>query len=557
MSDSVRKLSDVLGVNDDEQPDLERDRTLLEDNDDSKSMNIHRMEKLSNQDELRDDEKETPAPWQRDFNPTEPAVTNQLVMEREILGVFFKSPSKDLAKTLRDFGPGLVLYTSQSRNVVQVIFQLLEDGTEIDFATVVHAAEKEGALKSIGGQAGLEEIINSTFTSPEEFAVVVQRLKDFHTVRKVRSLMESGLSLLNQGKRDPQQIINMLKLDIEKISQETGSDAPRALATILDDLHQRTLMGKITGFSSHECGFQALDRTIKGLGDGELILIGGAQGVGKTIMAMQMARNVAFSGQAKVLYVCFEHSEEYLVKRLIPMESVNPFGLTAFDLGLVEKDVLEGINKASEGKVGFMELLRSSERGKMVLDKIAEYKNDLILFKGNSFKTTLQSMRKMALDIIHESDKGLVVVVDYLQKVPVYPEPANENEKVTMITEGLKDMALSLEIPVIAIVAADKEGLKAKRLRLHHLRGSSAIDYEADIALILNDKSKIISKTNIAYNPSKIAEYNKWIVCTVEKNRTGRKMIDLEFEKHFKFFCFDPKGRVVQEQLIEEKLFTE
>ena len=41
---------------------------------------------------------------------------------------------------------------------------------------------------------------------------------------------------------------------------------------------------------------------------------------------------------------------------------------------------------------------------------------------------------------------------------------------------------------MIAIVAADKEGLKAARLRNHHLRGSSAINYEADIILILNEK---------------------------------------------------------------------
>ena len=46
-------------------------------------------------------------------------------------------------------------------------------------------------------------------------------------------------------------------------------------------------------------------------------------------------------------------------------------------------------------------------------------------------------------------------------------------------------------------------------------------------------------------------------MATVEKNRTGRKGVDVEFEKHFKFFCFDPRGQAVQEQLIEEKLFTE
>ncbi len=550
MSDSIRKLSDILGAGDELSPEAESTQVgiQVEDVPDEPSAPIKPVEGV------KDDSVSTGISA---FGKETASVTNQLVMEWEILGIFFKNPSRDLAVTLRDFGPSLVLYTSQCRGIIQVIFAMIISDKEIDFATVIEATEKENALDGIGGQVGVETLVNSTFTSPDEFAIVVQRLKDYHTVRKIRSLMESGLSLLNQGKRDPQQIINMLKLDIERISQDAGGDEPRTVAAILDDIHNKTLMGKISGFKSFPSGFDALDRTIKGLGQGELVLIGGAQGVGKTIMALQMARNLACSGEVKVLYICFEHGEEYLLKRLIPMESVNPFGLTAFDNGLVEKDVLEGINKASEGKVGFTELLRSSERGKKVLDKIEEYKNELILYKGNTFKTTLQAIRRMAIDMMHESGKQVALIVDYLQKVPVYPDPSNENEKVTTITEGLKDIALTLEIPIVAIVAADKEGLKAKRLRLHHLRGSSSIDYEADVALILNDKSKIISKTNIAYNPSKIAEYNKWIVCTVEKNRTGRKMVDLEFQKHFKFFCFDPRGRLVQEQLIEEKLFKE
>ncbi|MCD6217784.1 AAA family ATPase [bacterium] len=550
MSDSIRKLSDILGAGDELSPDTESTQigVRVEDVPDEPSAPIVPLE-----DTQDDDASEGISA----FGKETAAVTNQLVMEWEILGIFFKNPSRDLAMTLRDFGPSLVLYTSQCRGIIQVIFEMIITSKEIDFATVIEATEKQNALDGIGGQAGVETLVNSTFTSPDEFAIVVQRLKDYHTVRKIRSLMESGLSLLKQGKRDPQQIINMLKLDIERISQNASGDEPRTVAAILDDIHNKTLMGKMSGFKSFASGFDALDRTIKGLGQGELILIGGAQGVGKTIMALQMARNLACSGEVKVLYICFEHGEEYLLKRLIPMESVNPFGLTAFDLGLVEKDVLEGINKASEGKVGFTELLRSSERGKKVLDKIEEYKNELVLYKGNTFKTTLQAIRRMAIDMMHESGKQVALVVDYLQKVPVYPDPASENEKVTTITEGLKDIALTLEIPIIAIVAADKEGLKAKRLRLYHLRGSSSIDYEADIALILNDKSKIISKSNIAYNPSKIAEYNKWVICTVEKNRTGRKMVDLEFQKHFKFFCFDPRGRIVQEQLIEEKLFKE
>ena len=74
---------------------------------------------------------------------------------------------------------------------------------------------------------------------------------------------------------------------------------------------------------------------------------------------------------------------------------------------------------------------------------------------------------------------------------------------------------------MIAIVAADKEGLKASRLRNHHLRGSSAINYEADIILILNEKYQIVAKVNIEFNPYQAQRFRDWVVVTVEKNRGG------------------------------------
>ena len=150
-----------------------------------------------------------------------------------------------------------------------------------------------------------------------------------------------------------------------------------------------------------------------------------------------------------------------------------------------------------------------------------------------------------------------VVVVDYLQKVPVIPEPPNESEKVTYVINGLKDIALSEDVPMIAIVAADKEGLKASRLRNYHLRGSSAINYEADVILILNEKYQIVAKVNIEFNPYQAQRFRDWVVLSVEKNRGGQDNVDLEYEKHFEFSCFDPNGRTVQEKLIEERLYNE
>jgi replicative DNA helicase len=125
------------------------------------------------------------------------------------------------------------------------------------------------------------------------------------------------------------------------------------------------------------------------------------------------------------------------------------------------------------------------------------------------------------------------------------------------VVNGLKDVALSQGVSVVSIVAADKEGLKASRLRSHHLRGSSAINYEADVILILNEKYSIVAKVNIEFNPYQAQRFRDWIVLTVEKNRSGQNSIDLEFQKHFAFACFDPAGRTVQEKLIEERLYND
>jgi len=485
-----------------------------------------------------------------------PVGVDQLSMEKEVLGTFLKKPSIDLARMLREFGPSLGQWTSRHRSMVKAIYDCLMQGEDIDQGNLQSRLIENGDWEKFGENEYWTRLVTNTDRTPEEFAGLVHNLRDFHTREKFRHTMELALGMSKDAKRDPQSVINFVHEELAKAAESGGVDRPQSVSEILHEIHNETEKGIMNQFKVYETGFDVLDKTIAGAAAKELILVGGAQGVGKTIMSMQIARNIAASCQAHCIYICYEHDPTYLFKRLVPLESINPVGATPFDQGLTEKDVIEGIKKASEGKVGFIELLRNSHRGKMVLEKLEKYKDYLHFVKGNSIKTTLQAIRSMVLEA--KAIYGDVVVfVDYLQKVPVFPEPATEDDKVTYITQGLKDLALSTEIPIFCVVAADREGLKAKRMHIFHLRGSSAIDYEADICLILNDKSKIISKTNVVFNPAKMKEFDRWVVATVEKNRTGQKMVDLEFQKHFKYFCFDTRGRLVQETLIDEKIYKD
>ena len=343
-----------------------------------------------------------------------------------------------------------------------------------------------------------------------------------------------------------------------RLDTVNGSMAPRSALDVLVDLNEKVTTGEVGEYQPVPLGFTPLDKTMgTGLRTGELLLIGGAQGTGKTTMALQMARNVASGGQANVLYICFEHDEQYLLNRLIAMESALahlPHKTGAIKIQDVRKEILG--SWMADGPTG--PTLANNPRLRPSLDRLARYGQNLFLLRGSQTASTVENIRKLVQQHRQLSgDRRLLVVVDYLQKVPQIPEPANETEKVTYVVNGLKDIALSEGVPMIAIVAADKEGLKASRLRNYHLRGSSAINYEADIILILNEKYNIVAKVNIEFNPYQAQRFRDWAIVSVEKNRGGQDNVDLEFEKHFEFSCFDPNGRTVQEKLIEERLYND
>jgi replicative DNA helicase len=200
-------------------------------------------------------------------------------------------------------------------------------------------------------------------------------------------------------------------------------------------------------------------------------------------------------------------------------------------------------------------ILRENPKTAPALARMQRYADRMIMVKASPAVTTLKAIKEMTARLCDATGGNVTVFVDYLQKIAVYPErPRDENDKVTIIVEGLKDIAMSLDVPVWSIVAADREGLKSKRIHLFHLRGSSALDYESDIAIIMNNKYHILSKDHVAFNPYTAKQFRDWVVFTVEKNRAGRAMQDMEFQLHGQHFAFDPRGQKVQQQLIDDKV---
>jgi replicative DNA helicase len=346
-------------------------------------------------------------------------------------------------------------------------------------------------------------------------------------------------------------------------TQPVAATPPTLLDVLIMEDH-KVASGKLGAYLPVPVGFDPLDNAIGGgLKPGELMLVGGAQGLGKTIWCMQIARNIAMQGHC-ALYASFELNEEQLLNRIICMESIDPAN-PALQRGVRMKDLREYVLSMSRQhpNVGLYDMLNAVPAAAASLQKMQAYCRNLYLMKASPTKTTLAMLESIVQELKKRHEK-VILFVDYLQKVPVPSSTSattgtmlEEDERVTIIVEGLKNLAMSQDVSVVAIVASDREGLKSKRLRLHHLRGSSALDYECDIAIIMNNKFNILSKQHIEYNQYKAESYKSWVVFTIEKSRSGASEIDMEFQMRTEYFSFNPAGQMVEQKLIDGKITLE
>jgi replicative DNA helicase len=299
-------------------------------------------------------------------------------------------------------------------------------------------------------------------------------------------------------------------------------------------------------------GFDLLDQTLAGgMRSGELVLLGGPQGLGKTTWVLQVARNTARSGRPVVLF-SFEHDTQTLLIRLVALEAGQLGGLAAPNIARIRASF-----ESSDGRTGSLaDRLKDTDGGVEALDVVQEYADRMQLHRSTGTSTSLEVIAAAIDQVRERTGEAPLVVVDYLQKV--HAPIADQEERITAVTEGLKDLALDQDVPILAVVAADKEGLTAgKRMRVNNMRGSAALAYEADTVLLLNNKYDVVARHHLVYSTGNVEKFRNWTVLTVEKNRNGRTGQDFEFLKRFDQCRFETAGRPVVEQLVDERIYLE
>lgn len=330
-------------------------------------------------------------------------------------------------------------------------------------------------------------------------------------------------------------------------------DAPHLLwghnvEVSLDDVARRLADGPINGVASRGAmatGFDPLDRVLDGgLRRGDLAIVGGLPGSGKTIMTVQWARNLARAGH-RVFYCCYEHDVATLFGRLLGLEMGElPQPADADDREALRDVVRQAMSGGWDDEPPALRhpVVRAA------LAQMASYADSLILTQLSGATAGLAHIEAAVRRAVARPFD--VVIVDYLQKVPnaVALTPI---DRYAATVEGLKTLALTEQCAVVAVSAVGPEALAGKRLRLDGLRGAHTLAHEADTVLTLNAKLSVVSKAHLAFDSTRHGEFARAVVVTVEKNRRGEAMVDLEFDKDFANYRFFPRGRFVAEKLVD------
>jgi replicative DNA helicase len=337
------------------------------------------------------------------------------------------------------------------------------------------------------------------------------------------------------------------------------SDGLESLRQTIERADAALVVGGAAAPTVYPTGFDPLDTYLSGgLRGGELTLIGGAQGVGKTTFALQVLRNIVAAG-GKALYFSYEHDPETLLAKIIGIEAAcQTFG-AGFD-GITMRQLREVMENAQADMRPLRARVARLPGGGQALDAVYGYGERFQFVRATTTGTELATIRRHLHGFV-EGHFGphAIVVIDYLQKVAAPGvQPLVEAERVTLVVEGLKDLALEFSVPVVAIVAASAEGIApGARLRIHHLRGSTALAYEADVVLLLNEKFNVVARHHLVYDVGNADRFKSCIVVSLEKNRSGIAGVDLEFRKRFDQGHIESVGDLVPERLLDERIFTE
>jgi replicative DNA helicase len=355
-------------------------------------------------------------------------------------------------------------YVTSHRRIFSCIQSMLQNNIPVDIITLAEELRKKSWLESVGSEGYLSELVENVATSAN-IAYHARLLVSKAMLRQMISVSAEISTECFDADAEARTIIDRAESKIFQISETRGlgkgfESIRQLVPRTFEDIER---YGKEGGFHGVETGFTKLDEMTTGLHKGDLAIVAGRPGMGKTSFALSIAVNAAARSRNKTVIAIFslEMSKEQLVQRML----------------------------CAEAKID-MHKLRSGKLSAVERNQLSMHANTLYeapIFIDDSPSLNIMEIRAKSRRLKVRENLGMIII-DYLQLMSSVDHAENRQQEISQISRGLKAIAKELGLPVIALSqlsrAVEQRG-GDKKPQLSDLRESGAIEQDADLVMFV------------------------------------------------------------------------
>ena len=397
------------------------------------------------------------APRDGGFDRTPP---HDVAAEQCVLGgmLLSKDAISDVMETIRPDDH----YRPAHQIVHEAILELYGRGEPADPVTVSDLLNKRGELARIGGPSYLHTLIASVPTAAN--AGYYARIVRERAI--LRRLVEVGTRIVQlgySGDGEADELVDRAQAEVYGVTERRVSEDYLSLSEImpgaLDEIEAIGSRGG--GMSGVPTGFADLDALTNGLHPGQMVVIAARPAVGKSTLALDLARAATIKHSFPTVIFSLEMSRNEITMRLLSAEARVP------------------LHSMRTGQMGEEDWTRLARRMSEVVDAP--------LFIDDSPNMSMMEIRAKCRRLKQRQELKLVIV-DYLQLMSSPKRTENRQQEVSEMSRSLKLLAKEIDVPVIAISQLNRgpEQRTDKRPLLSDLRESGSIEQDADMVILLH-----------------------------------------------------------------------
>lgn len=353
-------------------------------------------------------------------------------------------------------------YLKAHRLIFEAMVSLFESSEPIDTVTLYEELKKREQIEDVGGAVYLSKLSQNISSAANiEFHAKIILEKEI-----LRGLISSSHEIARaaySGTDDAFEILDRAERKIFEITEShlktSFKSMDRAVREALEYIE--AIHSSSTQKFSVPTGFYELDEMLGGLQKSDLVIIAARPSMGKTALALSLARNAAIDHQVPIGIFSLEMSTMQLIIRLL---------------------CAEGRLNAHLVRTGKL----PQEEGRKLSKNVHKLINAPIYIDDTPSQTVLE-IRAKARRLKSEKNIGLIII-DYLQLMQGPSNAESREREISHISRSLKALAKELNIPVLALSQLNRsvETRTDKRPLLSDLRESGSIEQDADVVIFLN-----------------------------------------------------------------------